>query len=95
MPKMTVDYEDNALMWKCPGCQLTHVVYFDRQKSPCWQWNHNVESPTITPSVRARWSYGNPPQDRICHFFITNGTIQFLSDCTHAYSGMFVDMIPI
>ena len=56
MPKMTVDYEDNSLMWKCPGCQLTHVVYFDRQKSPYWQWNHNVESPTIASNVASAGS---------------------------------------
>ncbi len=28
----------------------------------------------------------------ICHSFITNGRIQFLSDCTHALAGQTVDL---
>jgi hypothetical protein len=30
--------------------------------------------------------------DTICHSFITDGRIQFLSDCTHALAGQTVDL---
>lgn len=95
MPKVIVDYDDCSLMWKCPGCQLQHIIYFDPETSPCWHWNNNVESPTITPSVRVRWTYGDPLVNHTCHFFITDGVIKYLNDCTHKYSGMSVAMLLI
>lgn len=30
-----------------------------------------------------------------CHVFVTDGRIQFLSDCSHALAGQTVDMVPI
>jgi len=30
--------------------------------------------------------------ERICHSFITDGKIQFLSDCTHHLAGQTVDL---
>ena len=40
----------------------------------------------------------NPDEDhrpwfcRVCHTFVTDGRIQFLSDCTHALAGQTVDL---
>ncbi|MDE2470536.1 MAG: ammonia monooxygenase [Bradyrhizobium sp.] len=28
----------------------------------------------------------------VCHFFVTNGRVQFLGDCTHALAGQTVDL---
>ncbi|MCP8600812.1 anaerobic dehydrogenase, partial [Acinetobacter baumannii] len=30
-----------------------------------------------------------------CHLFLTDGKIQFLSDCHHELAGLTVDMVPI
>jgi hypothetical protein len=33
----------------CPGCGMTHAI---RISGPgAWQWNSNVDSPTLSPSV--------------------------------------------
>jgi hypothetical protein len=31
--------------------------------------------------------------DEVCHSFVTDGRIQFLSDCTHSLSGQTVDLV--
>lgn len=31
-------------------------------------------------------------KDMVCHSFVTNGMIQFLSDCTHALAGQTVEL---
>lgn len=33
-----------------------------------------------------------PGRDMVCHSFVTDGRIQFLSDCTHALAGQSVDL---
>ena len=54
-----------------------------------WTWNGNVNSPTLRPSVLSR----QPPI--VCHSFIKDGQIQFLSDCTHEYAGKTVDLLEV
>ena len=48
--------------------------------------------------VAAGGQYGNgEPFEHIktvCHSFVTDGRIQFLSDCTHAMAGQIVDLPP-
>jgi hypothetical protein len=34
------------------------------------------------------------PEKRVCHSFVTDGRIQFLSDCTHELAGQTVDLVP-
>ena len=36
--------------------------------------------------------YNGPYVDEICHSFITDGKIQFLSDCTHDLAGKTVEL---
>jgi hypothetical protein len=67
---------------------------------PRWGWNNNVDAPSFTPSVLVKHGSavdptfidepGDPPT--ICHSFVTDGRIQFLSDCTHALAGQTVDL---
>ena len=66
-----------------------------------------MERPTFTPSLLVRGTVpltseqitaydrgeGLPtPVPYVCHSFITDGRIQFLSDCTHALAGQTVDL---
>ena len=81
------------IYFKCPACDIHHGVLVMGTKEPVWQWDENVESPTITPSIRAR-SY-DKKGETCCHLFITNGKIQFLGDCTHSLAGQTVNMIPM
>ena len=76
--------EDGNLWFQCPGCNSAHGVNVDQSKPPYWTWNNSMESPTFTPSVRVTWKWGPQDSPRCCHFFVREGQIQYLDDCTHA-----------
>ena len=69
----------------CPGCQET--MMFQTGRKPAWEWNGDHEKPTVTPSIRTEYYTG-----KLCHIFIRDGQIQFLSDCTHELAGTTVPM---
>lgn len=81
----------------CPGCGSAHTI---NTNPGGWGFNGNVESPTFTPSVLVTHE-ANPEADerfkewrtkRVCHSFVTDGNIQFLSDCTHELAGQTVPL---
>lgn len=74
---------------------------------PCWKWNGSLEAPTLEPSVlrkgtkslseaevQAYLDTGKlpAPTPYVCHSFIRDGQIEFLSDCTHAMAGKTVPL---
>jgi len=66
--------------------------------SKAWQWNRSDDAPTFSPSVLAHphptLGEGDiPTMTPLCHTFITDGVIDFLSDCTHALAGQKVPMV--
>jgi hypothetical protein len=91
---------------QCPGCRGWHG--FNRVFNPLpngarWTWNGDVDSPSFTPSMLEKC--GPWPEEfmvgrrkaglsefDICHSYVTDGKIQFLSDCTHALRGQTVDI---
>lgn len=85
----------------CPGCQGMHYINVGIPRRPNWDFDGNVESPTFNPSVRI--TYNGHDADQVdddgtrnpsacCHYFIKNGKIQFLSDCTHALQGQTIPL---
>lgn len=81
----------------CPGCQHEHryIVKWGSKhgrKDPTWTFNGNMESPTFHPSLLYNRAGGNPTVP-ICHIFIKDGMIQFLSDCSHKLAGQTVPMV--
>lgn len=68
----------------CPGCGMSHL--FDNR----WNFNGDVDKPTFTPSMLARW-----PENNVCHSFVTDGKIKFLNDCTHDLKGQEVEMLDL
>ena len=73
-------------MYYCPGCDSCHMVYLDR-----WTISGDLEiNPTVSPSILVRYGDG-----QICHSFIREGKIEYLSDCTHSLAGQTIDMIDI
>ena len=79
----------------CPGCRRPHTLGVRPNVSagPSWEFDGNLELPTISPSIHA-----NPPgqyhikQFPICHSFVRAGRIEYLSDTTHALSGQTIDL---
>jgi hypothetical protein len=77
-------------MFNCPGCYCAHGPVEGR-----WTFNHDLEKPTFSPSILVRWTktkMSAEPVDMVCHSFVREGRIQFLSDCTHALAGQTVDL---
>ncbi len=83
-------------IFQCPGCGYGHWFstsgFTPSQRKedtepagPVWTWNGDKEKPTVRASILVRGQYR-------CHSFITDGKIQFLSDCTHELKGQTVDL---
>lgn len=80
-----------ALMFVCPGCETLddhgtglHMLPVNSpQKSPSWDFDGNLEAPTLSPSIL---SYKDDPKRR-CHSFLVAGVFEFLSDCGHSLVG--------
>ena len=91
---------DGALQFQCPGCGLHHFVYHQASTNPnikshpIWDWNGKLDKPTISPSILVSRPYFGCTQDLVCHSFVTDGQIRFLSDCTHQLAGKTVDLEP-
>ena len=97
---------DGTLIFYCPGCDEHHGVPVDGSRG--WKWNGSLEAPTIEPSILVRstrygpdrLSFGkydgpHPPSESsqgVCHSYVREGRIEFLSDCTHTLAGQTVDL---
>lgn len=83
------DTDGNHSGWVvvCPACKYWHL--FDKR----WTFNGDVEKPTFTPSmlVNSEIDYKKYNLER-CHSFVTDGKIQFLSDCSHSLAGQTVEL---
>lgn len=86
------------MAFMCPGCKYLHAVKVDGSRG--WTFNGNGDRPTISPSVLVRTGSavdptfvdepGDPPT--VCHSFVTDGRIRFLSDSAHELAGQTVDL---
>lgn len=84
----------------CPACDEAHHYVTDGSRG--WTFNGDVERPSFSPSMKITWgrfadpSYKAEPGEEdlsgICHYFLTNGELQFCSDSTHALSGKTVPL---
>lgn len=94
--RRVVSFDEKQLLgysFECPGCENWHVIYTEpNPRGIQWRFNGDLERPTFEPSVISRWSYGEPPQERICHFFLREGRLEFLGDCTHRLAGQTVEL---
>lgn len=80
-----------AFLFMCPGCGCHHIFQTHwNDGSPAWKWNGDFDKPTVHPSILVTTKY--PDRTDVCHSFITNGRIQFLTDSTHALAGQTVEL---
>lgn len=95
-------------MW-CPGCNDTHMVCVGHPEAagrPCWDWDGNLEAPTVNPSIKVggvQWqpedafykpthASVSPGGEICCHSFVRAGIWEFLGDCTHHLAGQHVPL---
>jgi hypothetical protein len=84
----------------CPGCGYGHEINVDEPNSSGakWTFNNNRYKPTFSPSINMRVNtpdmkeYQRGVASTVCHYFIRNGMIEFLGDCTHSLRGQTVEM---
>jgi hypothetical protein len=93
-----------GLNYWCQGCGTVHGVVVEG--AGAWGWNGLLDRPTFTPSVLStgtrpltehevaaiRAGESITPEKQVCHTFITDGRVQFLSDCSHALAGQTHDL---
>jgi hypothetical protein len=91
----------HLLLW-CPGCDGMHAINFVREGDVAppitWDFDGNVESPTVTPSLLVTMRIGGDGPDayeRKCHSYITGGQWVFLTDSDHALAGQTVPLPPL
>lgn len=115
------DERYEALLFWCPGCQ--HIDTEDQQPrgglhllpvnspqtKPQWDWDRNLEKPTLHPSILTRgvqWgedeTFYRPNHSRvakggetICHSWLRGGVFEFLADSTHNLAGQHVVLPPL
>lgn len=81
----------------CPGCDQAHAFGVEPPAKLIWSWDRNVEAPTFNPSLLIQsFNHAGPTPvlESVCHSFVRQGRIEFLSDCTHALAGQTVPIPP-
>lgn len=93
LSKVLRDIGGGHLAFWCPGCNQAHSIPVTGPRA--WGYNNNPDKPTFTPSIKVTWPakpdaverFKEWRTERVCHSFVTDGQIQFLSDCTHRLAG--------
>lgn len=96
LSKVLRGVDGGGLMFWCPGCDGCHQINHGAGPGARWGWNGDVDKPTFTPSILVQYNGADADTKdgipSVCHSFVTDGRIQFLSDCTHALAGQTVDI---
>ena len=111
----TVNYPSatfQMFMYWCSGCEYIDddgqrqggahslPISGDTGERPVWQFDGNLDAPTLSPSVLSRRTVATRIVDNevverreiVCHSFIRGGMIEFLGDCTHELAGQTVPL---
>ena len=76
----------------CNGCGHEHAIPYTNVRPHVpgrWFFDENFESPTIEPSLLV---FGWDGKTHECHVVITNGVLNYQSDCAHSLAGQSVPM---
>jgi len=71
-----------------------------REGTPNWTWNGNTEKPTLKPSILTRgggrkYLETGEYTEHVCHSFVNDGMVQFLTDSNHEFSGQTVSLLDV
>jgi hypothetical protein len=97
--KRVVDSEGREYGWRieCPACRAdtgngAHILTTGEHLPTRWGFNGDPERPTFTPSLLCRYDCGEARTPVVCHSFIRDGRIEYLSDSTHPLAGQTFDL---
>lgn len=86
-------FPEHYVGFKCPGCKNHHILpTAPNNEGKNWGFNGDFASPTLTPSILHREFGPGDTVVAVCHSFVRDGQIQFLSDCTHSMAGQTVPL---
>lgn len=76
----------------CEGCECYHGVWTTSANSnkAIWLFNGDMVKPTFNPSILVRFPYKD--KMNICHSYVKEGKIQYLSDCTHKLASKTIEL---
>jgi hypothetical protein len=86
-----------AYSFYCPGCECHHQIWYKEcqcNRSFAWEFNGNIDKPTFAPSLLIKYPVwiNDVKSERVCHSFIKDGMIQYLSDCTHKLANQTIEI---
>jgi len=73
-----------------PYRHIPVILKGTRAGTNCWTWNGDTEKPTLKPSIRTRGGKGV-----VCHTFVNDGKVKFLTDCSHELAGQTLDLLDV
>lgn len=85
----------------CPACDNMHYYYTKdyEHPGPKWDFNGDLENPTFSPSLLRSTNIPRNEAEKInrveytqCHLFVTNGQIQYCTDCPHEFAGQTIPL---
>lgn len=79
-------FHGDQYMYWCDGCGFEHVFALQAEGGH-HQFNGDLDNPTVVPSLVEDFTPG-----RMCHSFIRNGNIQYLTDCSHHLAGKTIEL---
>jgi len=68
------------------------IIKGSRRGTKCWTWNGSLDKPDLKPSLLTKTGY---KLEVICHSFVNDGKVKFLSDCTHEFAGKTMDLLDV
>lgn len=80
----------------CPGCKEVHsfAVHTPQVNGAQWTFDGNEEKPTFNPSMLIQdYERDGTTVKDVCHYFLHEGMIKFLGDCTHELKGQTVPLV--
>ena len=84
---------DPDYYFQCPGCKCDHGIWvtpYYNGNGATWSFNGDVNKPTFSPSIKV--TCPTPKRMLICHSFVKDGKIEYLSDCTHELAGQTIEL---
>lgn len=104
MKAILFDPDHGTIRIKCPAGHDHYInTKVPNQQNAQWNFNGDFEKPTFSPSINERTGYFVDPNTKgdeewlkensyHCHFFVNNGMIQFLNDCSHDLRGKTMEL---
>ena len=85
---------DTCVEHFCPGCNQMHLFAIEKpfNNGAQWTWNGDVNKPTFHPSMNIVDRGIEGDMHSSCHYWLKEGKIQYLSDCTHKLKGKTIDL---